>query len=78
MKALDYFSRTCNISLGTDGGILGVWDGPPPLSFFEKQIKLAHKMRTDERKLGYAIPLFMPLLVFVPKGLQKNYTPMKN
>ncbi|MCM4171567.1 alpha-N-acetylglucosaminidase [Arenibacter sp. TNZ] len=70
-EALDYFSGPAHFPWNRMGNI-GSWDGPPPLSFFEKQIKLAHKMQDRMRELDMH-PIVHAFAGFVPKGLQRIY-----
>ncbi|MCM4149962.1 alpha-N-acetylglucosaminidase [Arenibacter sp. N53] len=70
-EALEYFSGPAHFPWNRMGNI-GNWDGPPPLSFFEKQIGLAHKMQDRMKELDMH-PIVHAFAGFVPKGLQRIY-----
>lgn len=70
-EALDYFSGPAHFPWNRMGNI-GSWDGPPPLSFFDKQVELAHLMQ-DRMKELQMHPIVHAFAGFVPKGLQRLY-----
>ena len=70
-EALEYFSGPAHFPWNRMGNI-GSWDGPPPTSFFQKQIDLAHKMQDRMKELGMH-PIVHAFAGFVPKGLQRIY-----
>ena len=70
-EALDYFSGPAHFSWNRMGNI-GSWDGPPPASFFDKQIALAHLMQNRMKELEMH-PIVHAFAGFVPKGLQRLY-----
>lgn len=70
-EALDYFSGPAHFPWNRMGNI-GSWDGPPPVSFFDKQIELAHLMQ-DRMKALEMHPIVHAFAGFVPKGLQRLY-----
>lgn len=70
-EALAYFSGPAHFPWNRMGNI-GSWDGPPPVSFFQKQIDLAHKMQNRMKELGMH-PIIHAFAGFVPKGLQRLY-----
>ncbi len=49
-ETLNYFSGPAHFPWNRMGNI-GGWDGPPPVSFFNKQIELTHKMLNRMREL---------------------------
>ena len=70
-EALEYFSGPAHFPWNRMGNI-GSWDGPPPVSFFDKQIALAHKMQDRMEELGMH-PIVHAFAGFVPKALQRIY-----
>lgn len=70
-EALDYFSGPAHFPWNRMGNI-GGWDGPPPISFFDKQITLTHKMldRLNELKMQ---PIVHAFAGFVPEAIQRLY-----
>ena len=70
-EILSYFSGPAHFPWNRMGNI-GSWDGPPPISFFNKQIDLAHKMQDRMKDLGMH-PIIHAFAGFVPKGLQRLY-----
>ncbi|GAA3582378.1 alpha-N-acetylglucosaminidase [Snuella lapsa] len=70
-EALDYFSGPAHFPWNRMGNI-GSWDGPPPASFFDKQIELAHKMQNRMKELGMH-PIIHAFAGFVPKAIERLY-----
>ncbi|MBJ6368601.1 alpha-N-acetylglucosaminidase [Snuella sedimenti] len=70
-EALDYFSGPAHFPWNRMGNI-GSWDGPPPSSFFDKQIELAHKMQDRMESLGMH-PIIHAFAGFVPKAIERLY-----
>ena len=70
-EALDYFSGPAHFPWNRMGNIAG-WDGPPPLSFFSKQIALTHKMLERMRELEM-YPIIHAFAGFVPDGIKRIY-----
>ncbi|GAB3663454.1 alpha-N-acetylglucosaminidase [Echinicola sediminis] len=70
-EVLDYFSGPAHFPWNRMGNI-GSWDGPPPMSFFDKQLELAHKMQDRMSELGMS-PIVHAFAGFVPKGIQRIY-----
>jgi len=70
-EILNYFSGPAHFPWNRMGNI-GSWDGPPPISFFQKQIDLAHKMQNRMKELGMH-PIVHAFAGFVPKGLERIY-----
>jgi len=70
-EALDYFSGPAHFPWNRMGNI-GGWDGPPPVSFFDQQIELTHKMlnRMDEMEMH---PIVHAFAGFVPKAIKRIY-----
>ena len=70
-EILDYFSGPAHFPWNRMGNI-GSWDGPPPVSFFEKQIQLTHLMlkRMGELEMH---PIVHAFAGFVPKGISRIY-----
>ena len=67
----EYFTGPAHFPWNRMGNIIG-WDGPPPESYFKKQIELTHKIldRLYELKMNPIIPAFAG---FVPPGIQRLY-----
>ena len=70
-EILDYFSGPAYFPWNRMGNI-GGWDGPPPASFFNKQIELNHKMLDRMRELEMH-PIVHAFAGFVPKGISRVY-----
>ena len=70
-EALDYFSGPAHFPWNRMGNI-GSWDGPPPISFFDKQLALAHKMQDRMKELEMH-PIVHAFAGFVPKALERIY-----
>ena len=70
-EILDYFSGPAHFPWNRMGEITG-WDGPPPRSFFKKQIELTHKMLDRMRELEM-YPIVHAFAGFVPEGLKRIY-----
>ena len=70
-EVLNYFSGPAHFPWNRMGNI-GSWDGPPPLSFFDKQIELAHQMQDRMKALGMH-PIVHAFAGFVPKAIQRLY-----
>ncbi|MBS2212668.1 alpha-N-acetylglucosaminidase [Carboxylicivirga mesophila] len=70
-EILDYFSGPAHFPWNRMGNI-GAWDGPPPASFFDKQIELNHKMLTRMKELQME-PIVHAFAGFVPKGISRLY-----
>ncbi|GGZ13051.1 alpha-N-acetylglucosaminidase [Echinicola pacifica] len=70
-EVLQYFSGPAHFPWNRMGNI-GSWDGPPPLSFFDKQIDLAHKMQNRMAELGMS-PIVHAFAGFVPEGIQRIF-----
>lgn len=70
-EALDYFSGPAHFPWNRMGNI-GAWDGPPPVSFFQKQIDLTHKMLDRMRELQME-PIVHAFAGFVPEALKRIY-----
>lgn len=70
-EALNYFSGPAHFPWNRMGNI-GGWDGPPPTSFFQKQIDLTHKMLDRMSNLGMH-PIVPAFAGFVPKGIKRLY-----
>ena len=70
-EILDYFSGPAHLPWNRMGNI-GGWDGPPPITFFQKQIDLTHKM-LDRMKELEMIPVVHAFAGFVPSGLKRIY-----
>ena len=70
-EILDYFSGPAHFPWNRMGNI-GGWDGPPPVSFFNKQIALNHKMldRMSELEMH---PIIHAFAGFVPNGISRIY-----
>lgn len=70
-EALDYFSGPAHFPWNRMGNI-GSWDGPPPISFFKKQLDLAHKMQDRMKELDMD-PIIHAFAGFVPKAIERIY-----
>ena len=70
-EILDYFSGPAHFPWNRMGNI-GGWDGPPPASFFQKQIDLNHKMLNRMKELQME-PIVHAFAGFVPKGISCIY-----
>ena len=70
-EALSYFSGPAHFPWNRMGNI-GGWDGPPPVSFFQKQIDLTHKM-LDRMKALDMSPIIPAFAGFVPKEIKRLY-----
>ncbi len=70
-EILEYFSGPAHFPWNRMGNI-GNWDGPPPVSFFKKQLNLAHKMQDRMKELGMH-PIIHAFAGFVPKGINRIY-----
>ena len=70
-EILDYFSGPAHFPWNRMENI-GGWDGPPPASFFKKQIELNHKMLNRMRELEMH-PIVHAFAGFVPKGISRIY-----
>ncbi len=70
-EILDYFSGPAHFPWNRMGNI-GGWDGPPPVSFFKKQIELNHKMLDRMYELEMH-PIVHAFAGFVPKGISRVY-----
>ena len=70
-EILNYFSGPAHFPWNRMGNI-GGWDGPPPASFFNKQIELTHKMLNRMKELQMH-PIIHAFAGFVPKGLSRLY-----
>ncbi len=70
-EILDYFSGPAHFPWNRMGNI-GGWDGPPPESFFPKQIELTHKMLNRMKELQMH-PIVHAFAGFVPKGISRLY-----
>lgn len=57
-------------------GNLTGWDGPPPLSWYTKQIALTHKVLNRMKELGMT-PIVQSFAGFVPDGINKVYPSAK-
>ncbi len=68
-EALEYFSGPAHFPWNRMGNI-GGWDGPPPLSFFTKQIELTHQMLERMRELKMH-PIVHAFAGFVPDGISR-------
>ncbi len=70
-EALDYISGPAYFPWNRMGNI-GGWDGPPPRSFFDKQVALAHKVQDRMRELDMT-PIVHAFAGFVPEGIQRLF-----
>lgn len=70
-EALDYFSGPAHFPWNRMGNV-GSWDGPPPISFFTKQIELTHQMLNRMGELGMS-PIVHAFAGFVPQGIKRLY-----
>ena len=70
-EILDYFSGPAHFPWNRMGNI-GGWDGPPPASFFQKQIDLNHKMLNRMKELQME-PIVHAFAGFVPRGISRIY-----
>ena len=70
-EILDYFSGPAHFPWNRMGNI-GGWDGPPPISFFKKQIALTHKMLDRMYELEMH-PIVHAFAGFVPNGISRIY-----
>ena len=70
-EILDYFSGPAHFPWNRMGNI-GGWDGPPPASFFKKQIDLNHKMLNRMHELEME-PIVHAFAGFVPNGISRIY-----
>ncbi len=70
-EILDYFSGPAHFPWNRMGNV-GGWDGPPPVSFFDKQIMLNHKILKRMKELQMT-PIVHAFAGFVPKGITRIY-----
>ena len=70
-EALAYFSGPAHFPWNRMGNI-GGWDGPPPVSFFQKQVDLTHQMLNRMKELEMH-PIVYGFAGFVPEGIQRLY-----
>ncbi len=70
-EALQYFSGPAHFPWNRMGNI-GGWDGPPPTSFFEKQIELTHRM-LDRMSALAMHPIAHAFAGFVPQAITRLY-----
>jgi alpha-N-acetylglucosaminidase len=66
-----YFSGPAHFPWNRMGNI-GGWDGPPPASFYQKQINLTHQMLNRMKEL-HMHPIVHAFAGFVPKGISRLY-----
>ena len=67
----NYFTGPAYLPFNRMGCITG-WDGPPPESFFDKQIKLNHQILDRMRELNMH-PIIPAFAGFVPSAIQDLY-----
>lgn len=67
----DYFSGPAHFPWNRMGNI-GGWDGPPPVTFYDKQISLTHNMLNRMRELEMH-PVVHAFAGFVPKGISRVF-----
>lgn len=70
-EILDYFSGPAHFPWNRMGNI-GGWDGPPPLPYFSKQLKLTHLILDRMRELGMH-PIIQAFAGFVPNGITRIF-----
>ncbi len=75
VEIADYFSGPAHFPWNRMGNI-GGWDGPPPHSFYEKQIDLTHKILRRLKELQMQ-PIIHAFAGFVPRGIKRLY-PQEN
>lgn len=68
-EIMAYFTGPAHFPWNRMGEING-WDGPLPMSFFQKQIELNHKMLDRMKKLEMH-PIIHAFAGFVPKGISR-------
>ncbi len=74
-EAMAYFTGPAHFPWNRMGNITK-WDGPFPLSYFDKQVDLTHKMLDRMDELGME-PIVHAFAGFVPAGLKRIYPELK-
>ena len=67
----EFFTGPAYLPFNRMGCIVG-WDGPPPASFYDKQIRLTHQILDRMRELSM-LPIIPAFAGFVPSAIQDHF-----
>jgi alpha-N-acetylglucosaminidase len=70
-----YFTGPAHFPWNRMGNIVG-WDGPPPTSYYKKQIQLWHQILDRMKQLGMK-PIVPAFAGFVPEGINRLHPEIK-